>query len=216
MRASRRVASTVRTGLTDAHSRSAPQPVNIGRCWRAPPFDTIGGAVTPYNRQARAPPPPAAATGARHAPITRKRPIERAAQDGRLLGAVPRTSGTTRTSMPQRDVTRLRCRRLCGPRYRAADRRPYWRRPGRCETRAPSALAIPSDYAQAPSLRLRRSSRLRMESLRSQDDLHLADRLQHMLGPAMRLPGGGRGAVVGAARRAIAGGGCAVIACGQS
>ena len=32
-------------------------------------------------------------------------------------------------------------------------------------------------------------------------------------GPAMRLPGGGRGAVVGAARRAIAGGGCAVIAC---
>ena len=65
-----------------------------------------GGAVTPYNRQARAPPPPASATGARHAPITRKRPIELEAQDGRLLEAVPRTSGTT-TSMPLRDVTRL-------------------------------------------------------------------------------------------------------------
>jgi hypothetical protein len=50
-----------------------------------------GGAVTPYNRQARVTPPPAAATGAQHAPIIRKRPIERDAQDGRLLGPPART-----------------------------------------------------------------------------------------------------------------------------
>ena len=66
-----------------------------------------GGAVAPHNRQAHArSPPPAAATDARQAPITRKRPNERDAHSGRLLGVVPRVTGTN-TATPQRNVTRL-------------------------------------------------------------------------------------------------------------
>jgi len=65
-----------------------------------------GGAGAPHDQQALAlQPPPAAANGARQAPIARKRPIELEAQNGRLLGVVPRTDTTT--ALPQRDVTRL-------------------------------------------------------------------------------------------------------------
>ena len=81
-----------------------------------------GGAVAPYNQQALALQPPAAAViGARQAPIARKRPIEQEAQDGRLLGVVPST-GTT-TSLPQCDVTRL-LQALMLPTPQGAKRRP--------------------------------------------------------------------------------------------
>jgi len=81
-----------------------------------------GGAGAPHDQQALAlQPPPAAANGARQAPIARKRPIELEAQNGRLLGVVPRT-GTT-TALPQRDVTRL-LQALMLPALPSAKRRP--------------------------------------------------------------------------------------------
>ena len=138
-----------------------------------------GGAVTPYNRQALAlQPPPAAATGARHAPISRKRPVERQAQDGRSLGAVPRTSGTT-TSMPLRDVTRL-LQAFMWPELPSAKRRTADEPTGAEGGAAKQARQAPSQ-SRAIMLRPPAQQPPAIQITYAQPQNDLADRLQRTL-----------------------------------
>ena len=138
-----------------------------------------GGAVAPYNRQARTLPPPAAATVA---PITRKRPSAQAAPDGRLLRVVPRTAGTA-NGMHPRGLSRL-LQAFMWPAIPGAKRRPSEVLPGGERGGEKRTRPSPSPPAAAPL----QPSAPRLPSIQityAQPQDYLADRLQRMLQQAL-------------------------------
>ena len=109
-----RVAKQLRQGLPRELVHTLFTHTHVHRTMSGTIVRYDGGAVAPYNQQARALPPQAAAAVA---PITRKRPCAPAAADGRLLRVVPRTAGTANGCI--RVISLDCCRPSRGPRSQA-------------------------------------------------------------------------------------------------